>query len=356
MSKYWIAAAIAVLFAITAFTAWFLMRHRRGWSRSISVHVVFVGMMFGAILTIRQIAFMLLEDYHITDITPDMIKTASVFAMALLTMQQLFQLINRLTHSQIARGNDVTSARMVARILKLAIFVVIMLIFGEHFGIGLSGLLAFGGIGGIAIGVAGKDMLSNLFSGVMLYFDRPFSIGDWISSPDRDIEGTVVEIGWRITKITTFENRPLYVPNAAFSTISVVNPGRMTNRRITTTVGLRYEDADKLAAVVEDIRNMLKNNQDIDQTQSLLVYFDAFADSSLNIMVYCFTKTTIWADWLAAQQEVYLKIIEIVHARGADFAFASETLYMQPSDDKKDTKEPDTLHSLPKQVRQDKAD
>lgn len=242
MSKYWVVTGIAILFAIAALATWFLMRRKRGWSHSISVHLVFIAMMFGTILTLRQAAFMLLEDYHVTEITPDMVKTVSAFAMALLAMLQLFQLINRLTHSQINRGNDVTSARMIARILKLTIFLIIMLLFGEHFGIGLSGLLAFGGIGGIAIGVAGKDMLSNLFSGVMLYFDRPFSIGDWISSPDRNIEGTVVEIGWRITKINTFENRPLYVPNAAFSTISVVNPGRMTNRRITTTIGLRYEE------------------------------------------------------------------------------------------------------------------
>jgi len=329
MSKYWIAAGIAILFAIAAVATWFLMRRRQGWSHSISVHLVFIAMMFGTILTVRQVAYMLLRDYQITDITTDMVRTASAFVMALLAMQQLFQLINRLTRSQIDRGNDATSARMVARILKLAIFAIIMLLFGEHFGIGLSGLLAFGGIGGIAIGVAGKDVLSNLFSGVMLYFDRPFSIGDWISSPDRDIEGTVVEIGWRLTKIRTFENRPLYVPNAAFSTISVVNPGRMTNRRITTTIGLRYEDADKLATVVEHIREMLKGNRNVDQKQTLLVNFDSFGESSLNILVYCFTKTTIWAEWLAAQQEIYLSIIEIVHSQGADFAFTSETLYMQ---------------------------
>lgn len=94
----------------------------------------------------------------------------------------------------------------------------------------------------------------------MLYFDRPFSIGDWIRSPDRNIEGTVAEIGWRITKITTFDNRPLYVPNSLFSSISVENPGRMTNRRITTTIGLRYEDAAKVGVIVEAVREMLKNH------------------------------------------------------------------------------------------------
>lgn len=330
MAKYWIAAGIILLFAIAAFVFWFLIRHKKGWSRNILAHLTFVVAMFGLIMTFRQVAYMLLVDYKITAITPEVINTVSTFVMALIAMQQLFQLINRLTHSQIERGNDVTSARMVARILKLALFLFIMLLFGEQFGIGLSGLLAFGGIGGIAIGVAGKDVLSNLFSGVMLYFDRPFSIGDWISSPDRNIEGTVVEIGWRLTKIKTFDNRPLYVPNAAFSTISVENPGRMTNRRINTTIGLRYEDGDKVSGVIDDIRSMLKANDKIDQTQSLLVYFNAFADSSLNIMVYCFTKTTRWAEWLDAQQEVYLKIIDIVHAHGADFAFSSETLYIQP--------------------------
>lgn len=192
----------------------------------------------------------------------------------------------------------------------------------------LSGLLAFGGIGGIALAMASKDILSNLFSGIMLYFDRPFNIGDWISSPDREIEGTVVEIGWRLTKITTFDHRPLYIPNSIFSTISVENPGRMSNRRIKTEIGLRYEDAEKIENIVKDIREMLEKNPNIDTSQTLLVYFNDFADSSLNIMVYCFTKTTNWAEWLSIQQNVYLQIIQIVKHNQADFAFPSQTVYI----------------------------
>ena len=188
--------------------------------------------------------------------------------------------------------------------------------------------MTFGGIGGIAIGFASKDILSNFFSGVMLFFERPFNIGDWINSPDRKIEGVVKEIGWRSTKIMTFDNRPLYIPNALFSSISVENPGRMTNRRINTEIGLRYEDADKVDAVVNDIRTMLQQNPKIDLTQTLLVYFNAFGESSLNIMIYCFTKTVKWAEWLEAQQEVYLKIIEIVHKNGADFADTTQLLYL----------------------------
>lgn len=341
MLKYWISAGIVLFLALTAFTLWFLMRRKPNWSRNIIVHIIFLLAIVSAILILQQIANMLLTDYHISIITPVMVNLATMLAIALLTMQQLFQLINRVTHNQINRGNDPTSARMVSHILKLTIFMFFVLLFGEHFGIGLSGLMAFGGLGGIAIGVAAKDMLSNLFSGVMLYFDRPFNIGDWVSSPDRQIEGTVVEIGWRITKIITFDKRPLYVPNALFSTISVENPGRMTNRRISTSIGLRYEDADKISAVVNDIRAMLKANKKIDQAQNILIYFDAFGGSSLNIMIYCFTITTNWAEWLAAQEEVYLKIIDIVQGHGADFAFPTQTLFINnPAKDEKASSSP----------------
>jgi MscS family membrane protein len=102
----------------------------------------------------------------------------------------------------------------------------------------------------------------------------------------------------------------------------------MSNRRIKTVIGLRYEDADKISTIVDAIRQMLQNHPGIDQKQTLLVYFNEFADSSLNIMVYCFTKTTVWQEWLAVQQDVYLKIITLVQENGADFAFPSQTLYM----------------------------
>ncbi len=269
-----------------------------------------------------------IENYKLKFITPGVIDFICTSLIAVILTIKLFLLINQFEKQQIKKGRDITSARIMSRIIKITIIVVLVLLYGEHFGMSLSGLLTFGGIGGLAVGMAGKDILSNFFSGIMLYFDRPFSIGDWIRSPDRNIEGTVAEIGWRITKIKTFDNRPLYVPNSLFSSISVENPGRMTNRRITTTIGLRYEDAAKVGVIVEAVREMLKNHAAIDQRQTLLVYFNQFADSSLNIMVYCFTKTTVWAEWLAAQQDVYLKIIDIVQSHGADFAFPSQTLYM----------------------------
>lgn len=331
--KYLIGAGILAANLLVAAMIMFLKRRKRGWSHSIIVHVIELAVLFFAIAVARHYCLMAINDYQLSWITPRMVDLAAVAAAAGTFFHSLSMLINRLEKVQLRKGRNPTSAHMISRVMKFFAFIVMLLFFGEHFGLSMSGLLAFGGIGGIAIGMASKDILSNVFSGTMLYFDRQFNIGDWIRSPDRNIEGTVVEIGWRLTKIMTFDNRPLYVPNSLFSSISVENPGRMTNRRINTEVGLRYEDAGKIRGIVEDIRTMLAQHPDIDQNQTKLVYFNAFADSSLNIMVYCFTKTTHWAEWLGIQQEVYLKIIDIVQQHGADFAFPTQSIYLEKSSD-----------------------
>ena len=161
----------------------------------------------------------------------------------------------------------------------------------------------------------------------MVYMDRPFSIGDWISSPDKDIEGTVEQIGWRSTRIRTFDKRPLYVPNAIFSTVAIQNPSRMTNRRIKTSVGVRFQDAPKIAAIVADIDEMLHNHPDIDTRQTCFVRLNEFGENSLNILVYTFTKTTEWVKFQAVQEDVFLKIIDIIYNKhNASMAFPTRTL------------------------------
>lgn len=309
----------------------FLFRHSNKKKKGFILHVTQFLIYTLIISTLGSVANTVIAHYHISAISSSFVDFICTSLIALILTLKLFLLINQFEKSQINKGRDVTRARILSRIIKITLVIVIVLLYGEHFGMSLSGLLTFGGIGGIAVGMAGKDILSNFFSGIMLYFDRPFSIGDWVRSPDRNIEGTVAEIGWRMTKITTFDHRPLYVPNSVFSSISVENPGRMSNRRINTVVGLRYEDASKIGAIVTEIRQMLQTHADIDQQQTLLVYFNGFGDSSLNIMVYCFTRTTVWEEWLAVQQQVYLNIIDIVQNHGADFAFPSQTLYIDNS-------------------------
>ncbi|MDW2277200.1 mechanosensitive ion channel family protein, partial [Vibrio sp. 1074] len=178
------------------------------------------------------------------------------------------------------KNRDETTVQAIAKVGRLFIITIGVLTIMQAFGLSLSGLLTFGGVGGLIVGLAAKDLLSNFFGGLMIYFDRPFKVGDLIRSPDRQIEGTVERIGWRMTSIRTFDKRPLYVPNSVFSNIVVENPSRMLNRRIYEVVGLRYDDADKVPEIITAIREMLKNHKDIDTRQTLIVNFDTFGPSS----------------------------------------------------------------------------
>jgi len=221
---------------------------------------------------------------------------------------------------------DIITIRVVARLLRLSVMITGALIILQTLGISVSGVVAFGGIGGIAVGFAAKDLLANFFGGLMIYLDRPFTVGDWIRSPDRDIEGTVEDIGWRLTRIRTFDKRPLYVPNATFTTIAVENPSRMLNRRINETFGLRYADADKIRDIIAAVRTMLEQHPDIDARQTLIVNFNTLAPSSLDFFIYTFTRTTDWVEFHRIKQDVLLQVIDIIHAHGADIAFPTRTL------------------------------
>jgi MscS family membrane protein len=221
---------------------------------------------------------------------------------------------------------DPTTLHALAKLLRLSVVISAALIALPTLGIEITALLAFGGVGGIAVGFAAQDLLSNFFGGMMIYLDRPFAIGDWIRSPDREIEGTVEHIGWRLTVVRTFDKRPLYIPNSVFNKLALENPSRMRNRRIKETIGIRYGDADKMAVVVRDVKEMLQKHEDIDTSQTLIVNFNEYGASSLNFFIYTFTKTTNWIEFHRVKEDVMLKIIEIVHGHGADFAFPTMTL------------------------------
>jgi MscS family membrane protein len=138
----------------------------------------------------------------------------------------------------------------------------------------------------------------------------------------------VEEIGWRLTRIRRFDKRPIYVPNSVFTNIAVVNASRMTNRRIKCTVGIRYDDIGKLQAIVDDIENMLKNHPEIDPRQTTFVSFVEFGPSACDILVYTFTRTTQWVPFQKIQQDVLLKIAQIIEAHGAQIAYPTRTVHL----------------------------
>jgi len=227
---------------------------------------------------------------------------------------------------------DHTTISAFGKLLRLSIIITVSLVVLQSLGYSVSGVLAFGGIGGIAVGFAAKDLLANFFGGLMIYMDRPFKVGDWIRSPDKNIEGVVEDIGWRLTRIRTFDKRPLYVPNATFTSISVENPSRMSNRRIYETVGVRYCDIDTLHAILKDVRVMLAAHVDIDHSQTLMVNFNKMAESSLDFFVYTFTKTTDWVLYHEIKEDVLFQIAKIIEQHDARVAFPTTTVQLEMED------------------------
>jgi len=206
----------------------------------------------------------------------------------------------------------------------IAVFAGVMIL--ETLGVPLSALLAFGGMSGIAISWAAKDIVANFFGGFMIYCNRPFVIGDWIKSPNKDFEGTVEDIGWYMTRICTFEKRPLYIPNALITDAIIENPGRMRSRRMKTIIALRYDDIGRVKKIVGDIETMLRSNPEIDQTQTLRVNLVSFDDYSIGVEVYSFTKATGGTEFRRVQQDVLLSIADIVKQNGAEMAFPTSVI------------------------------
>ncbi|WP_439114731.1 mechanosensitive ion channel family protein [Hydrogenophaga sp.] len=249
----------------------------------------------------------------------------------------LWHFVGEVTQTSIQRGTrdggdfDVTTATALSKLVRLVVFVVTVMTIAHTLGFQIGGLLALGGVGGIAVGLAARDLLANFFGGLTIYLDRPFSVGDWIRSPDKSLEGTVEYISWRHTRIRAFNKNPIYVPNAVFTTIVVENPSRMSHRRLKETLGLRYDDFAQVEGVVADIKAMLLAHEGIDTTQTLIVNFNGFGASSLDIMIYGFTKTTVWVEFHAIKQDVLLRIGHIVAAHGAEIAFPTQTLHLAGS-------------------------
>jgi len=229
------------------------------------------------------------------------------------------------------RNKDLDETMVHAFALLLIITVVAISGMGimQIFGLPISGLLAFGGIGGAGIAFASKDLLANFFGGLVVYMDKPFKVGHWIRSPDKNIEGTVEHIGWRVTRIRTFDRRPLYVPNSFFLNISVENVSRMLNRRIKTMIGVRYEDASKIEKLTEDMKQMLADHPGVDKKQPFMVSLFEFGPSSLDIQLDACTKATKRIDYQIVRQDILMKVLAIIENNHAECAYPTQKLFIQ---------------------------
>lgn len=212
----------------------------------------------------------------------------------------------------------------------------------EIWGIRVAPLLAGLGIFGVAVALGAQDLFKNLIAGFAVIAERRFQKGDWVLV-DGVVEGTVEEINFRSTVVRRFDKGPVYVPNAKFADNAVVNFSRMSHRRIYWHVGVEY------GATVAQLRNirdrieqyLIDNEAFADPPEvSRFVHVDCFSDSSIDYMIYCFTKTTDWGAWLKLKEDFALAIKEIVESEGAAFAFPSRTLYFAGGQDTPEKFEP----------------
>ncbi len=243
--------------------------------------------------------------------------------------------------------------RLIIQMTKAIIVIVAFLLFLRKIGVDITAFIASLGLGGLVIAMASKDTISNFFGSIKIILDESFSQGDWIKVSHA--EGTVVALGFISTKIRTFDNALISVPNALLANESVKNWNRRRiGRRIKMSIGISYSaNRESLVKAVDEIREMLIHHPDIatptkiEQNRrksalldineasgiktTLLVHIDEFANSSINILVYTFSKTVNWAQWLEVKQDVMLKIWEIVENNGLEIAFPTQTIHIKKS-------------------------
>jgi MscS family membrane protein len=224
---------------------------------------------------------------------------------------------------------DRTTIDALSKLSRFAVVVISVIMAMQVLGFSVSGVLAFGGLGGIAVGFAAKDLLANFFGGLTIYMDRPFVVGETISSAEKSIEGKVENIGWRLTRIRGLNKSAVYVPNSVFTTIVVENLSRITHRRIHETIGLRYADIDSIEGIAQAVKAMLESHLAIDSAEKNSVSLDRFADSSLSISIVAFAKPLELAPFAELKQEILLNVATIISQHGAEMAFPTQTVLIE---------------------------
>jgi MscS family membrane protein len=215
---------------------------------------------------------------------------------------------------------------LIRKTAKVFIGVVAFVLIVQNMGYSVSGLLAGLGLGGLAFALAAKDTIANLFGSATIFADRPFRIGDWIKTDK--VEGVVEEVGFRSTKVRTFAKTLVTIPNNMLANVAIDNFSAMPKRRIKMTVGVTYETtAAQMGKAVEAIKKILREHEGVDQ-DFFLVSFTDFGPSSLDILVYYFTKTTVWEEYLKVRQEVNLAIMRALDGMGLSIAFPTHTVYL----------------------------
>lgn len=239
--------------------------------------------------------------------------------------------LREIVYKATAKFNDDLSKEMggfILTLIKVLISGIGLAAILQVWGVNVTALIASLGLGGLAFALAAKDTASNLFGSLALLLDRSIRIGEWVKVGG--VEGVVEDVGMRTTKIRSFGKALITVPNSIVANSPIENFSRRGIRRIKMHIGLTYDtNSTQLLEIKNRIEQMLKSHEGISQKDSLMVYFDNFGDSSLDIFIYTFTNTANWAKYLETREDINVKIMQIVEECGSSFAFPSQSIYVE---------------------------
>lgn len=214
-----------------------------------------------------------------------------------------------------------------SKLVRVAIVVMMLSIVASEWQYNVSGFVAGLGLGGLAFALAAQDTVANFFGGVIIITDKPFTIGDWIKTPS--VEGFVEDINFRSTKVRTFADTIVVIPNKTVAHEPVENMSKMRKRQIAYNLGVMYATStEQLETCVRRIEDLLRNSSDVDQ-ELIIVRFTEFSDSSLDIMIYYFTIPTGWVEYLKIKEFHNISIMKILEEEGVSVAFPTRSIYME---------------------------
>lgn len=274
---------------------------------------------------IEQVAINLLKSFMIFFVGYGIYKTLDVLRK---DREQLYLLFN-------ARFDKIL-IDFVIKTMNVFVVAITVLFILQEWGFNVSAFIAGLGLSGLVLALAAKDMVANIFAGFVVITDKPYSIGDWIETPSA--EGTVEEITFRSTRIRTFANALVTVPNAKLIDNVITNWSRMRKRRISFNLKVNYETTvEGLVNVRMRIEEMLRSHPEVDQ-DVIFVRFNEFSTSSLDIFIYYFTRSTIWGEYLRVREDTLMKIIDILNEEKVGFAIPAQSIYIESIPSEYETK------------------
>jgi MscS family membrane protein len=317
---------VFALFVIKVLKKYFSKTENKIDDKSIKILLGPIGFIF---IIVGFNAFLIMAGIE-NEITRKISKTLVVFDIFwfLFYMVELFNgLFTSFTKNYSkALSNEIV--KFLTRFFKLIVVSIAIMSMLQVWDINVSGFVASLGLGGLAFALAAKDTAANIFGSLAIIADKAISVGEWIEVDG--VEGIVVDIGMRTTKIRSFENAIITMPNQIIANTKIINYSRRRTRRVKFRIGLTYDTTQKeMQNIISQIKEMLNNHPQISKKDPLIVNFDRFSDSSLDIFLYFFTDTSNWQEYLEIKEDINLNIIKIVKENGADFAFPTQTIYLE---------------------------